>query len=67
MFGGNPSADDHERVTEEDIRMMMEVGEEYSDQGIRTGRKEDCEGRSQKKGRYSFNCLMSVSVAEILT
>ncbi|MHB8063457.1 MAG: CNNM domain-containing protein, partial [Ruminiclostridium sp.] len=28
LFGGNPSADDDERVTEEEIRMMMEVGEE---------------------------------------
>ncbi len=28
LFGGNPSADDNERVTEEEIRMMMEVGEE---------------------------------------
>ena len=28
LFGGNPSAEDDERVTEEEIRMMMEVGEE---------------------------------------
>lgn len=28
LFGGNPSADYHEKVTEEEIRMMMEVGEE---------------------------------------
>ncbi len=28
LFGGNPSADVNERVTEEEIRMMMEVGEE---------------------------------------
>ncbi len=28
LFGGNPSAEDNERVTEEEIRMMMEVGEE---------------------------------------
>jgi putative hemolysin len=28
LFGGNPSAQDDERVTEEEIRMMMEVGEE---------------------------------------
>lgn len=28
LLGGNPSAEDDERVTEEEIRMMMEVGEE---------------------------------------
>lgn len=28
LFGGNPSDGDDERVTEEEIRMMMEVGEE---------------------------------------
>ncbi|HEY5583428.1 MAG TPA: hemolysin family protein [Ruminiclostridium sp.] len=28
LFGGNPSAEDDERVTVEEIRMMMEVGEE---------------------------------------
>ncbi len=28
LFGGNPSSEDDERVTEEEIRMMMEVGEE---------------------------------------
>ncbi len=28
IFGGNPSDDDNERVTEEEIRMMVEVGEE---------------------------------------
>ena len=28
LLGGNPSAEDDERITEEEIRMMMEVGEE---------------------------------------
>lgn len=28
LFGGNPAAGDDEKVTEEEIRMMMEVGEE---------------------------------------
>ncbi len=28
LLGGNPSAEDDQRVTEEEIRMMMEVGEE---------------------------------------
>ena len=28
LLGGNPSAEDDERITEQEIRMMMEVGEE---------------------------------------